>query len=304
MSSSWKSIMKGGNLSVSNLMTNKYVLYLVVFLCVTNLLGYLLMGNLNTLIYFMLIAGLTTFFSKNMIVVLSVSLILANIFTAAGQGSKEGFDGTVRSDISDNIANRTQPAADTAAGAGTDASGNIGNLVRAKILQQKMGGGNASTTSTTNQGLSMTNVTSDGTEVDHDNSHPSIGQHQSQQQPSTDEAFEVSMEGGNALGKQKKSYHVDYASTVEDAYSQLNQILGSDGIKRLTDDTQRLMKQQLQLADAMKSMGPLVSSMAPLIEQTKGLMSGMGGMAGVDLKNIGAFASLAKNLGGSSSSSS
>ena len=34
----------------------------------------------------------------------------------------------------------------------------------------------------------------------------------------------------------------------------LNKIIGGDGIKRLTDDTQKLMNQQLQLAEAMKNM--------------------------------------------------
>jgi hypothetical protein len=86
-----------------------------------------------------------------------------------------------------------------------------------------------------------------------------------------DESFEV--------GRNKKkggSYDIDYASTVEDAYDQLNKILGSDGIKRLTDDTQNLMKQQLQLAESMKSMTPIIQGMGPMLKQAQGILGGMG----------------------------
>ena len=80
-----------------------------------------------------------------------------------------------------------------------------------------------------------------------------------------------------------KPNRIDYASTVEDAYEDLNKILGGDGIKRLTDDTQKLMSQQLQLADAMKGM-------TPLMEQAKSLLQGF------DLKNLGGLGDLTKNL--------
>jgi len=64
-----------------------------------------------------------------------------------------------------------------------------------------------------------------------------------------------------------KKNRIDYASTIEDAYTDLNKILQGDGIKQLTTDTQRLMQQQLELANAMKSM-------SPLLEQAKGLLQG------------------------------
>jgi len=83
----------------------------------------------------------------------------------------------------------------------------------------------------------------------------------------------------------KKGHRVDYAATVEDAYDDLNKILGGDGIKRLTDDTQKLMGQQMQLADAMKSM-------SPLLDQAKSLLQGF------DMENLNGLASLAKGVMG------
>ena len=79
----------------------------------------------------------------------------------------------------------------------------------------------------------------------------------------------------------KKENRIDYASTVEDAYDDLNKILGGNGIKQLTDDTQNLMKQQLQLADAMKSM-------TPLMEQAQNLLQGF------DMKSLSSLAGLTK----------
>jgi len=72
---------------------------------------------------------------------------------------------------------------------------------------------------------------------------------------------------GMDIMSNKKSNRIDYASTVEDAYDDLNKILGSDGMQRLTNDTHKLMEQQVKLADAMKNM-------TPLIDSAKSLMSG------------------------------
>jgi hypothetical protein len=87
----------------------------------------------------------------------------------------------------------------------------------------------------------------------------------------TDEAFEVGRAKRRGAGNQ-----IDYAATVEGAYDELNSILGSEGIKRLTDDTQKLMKQQLQLAESMKGMGPMIQQLEPMMNQAKDLLGGMG----------------------------
>jgi len=101
-----------------------------------------------------------------------------------------------------------------------------------------------------------------------------------------EESFEV---GRNKKGK----YDIDYASTIEDAYDELNKIIGGDGIKKLTGDTQNLMKQQLQLAEAMKSMTPLVEQMGPLMQSVGPMLEQAKGIMGSGSNNI---ADLAKNF--------
>lgn len=102
------------------------------------------------------------------------------------------------------------------------------------------------------------------------------------------------MEESFEVGRNRKSkYDIDYASTIEDAYDELNKIIGGDGIKKLTGDTQNLMKQQMQLAEAMKSMGPLVEQMGPLMQSVGPMLDQAKGIMGNGSNNI---ANLAKNF--------
>lgn len=76
--------------------------------------------------------------------------------------------------------------------------------------------------------------------------------------------------------KNKGGMHsIDYATTIEDAYEHLNSILGKDGIKNLTADTERLLSQQAQLAGSLKDMGPLIEKMGPMMEKAQEMMSNM-----------------------------
>ena len=70
----------GGRLS--KLLTNKYVLYFVVFLAITNILGYLITNKIRPVIYFALISLLTSYFSRNMIVILLVGLLVTNLLVS------------------------------------------------------------------------------------------------------------------------------------------------------------------------------------------------------------------------------
>ena len=76
--------------SVSKLLTNRYVLYLVALLALFNVIGYMMMDKTQIVILFILIGYLMTHFSKNMVIVLLVPLVLVNLLTS-GMMMKEGF---------------------------------------------------------------------------------------------------------------------------------------------------------------------------------------------------------------------
>ena len=188
--------------SFSRFLVNPLALKVVSAIAIINFLGYLVLGNTTAVIYFILIGLIVSFFSKNMILILGVPLLLVNLF-AAGKRTAEGFKGGKE-------------------GAATMAKKEGATTMAKKKTEEKK-----------------------------------------------DEPFEVGRK------KNKGSYNIDYASTVEDAYDELNKIIGGDGVKRLTQDTQGLMKQQLQLTEAMSEMQPMIDQMGPLMDRVQTMMGGL-----------------------------
>ena len=224
--------------AVSKFVTNKWVLNVVAFLALFNVIGYLVMGKLNAVLYFIIFAVLVRYFSKNMTIVLGVPLIFVNLLALKGnmiEGMENSTDNT--SKINGEKKSEDQQKID--------------NLVKNNKNKPD---------SKTSQGLVITNIDA---EASHD----------------TNTGEQQGFEPGR---RKNKGSQIDYAATIEDAYDELNNILGSDGIQRLTNDTQNLMKQQMQLAESMKGIGKLVENIQPMVEQLKGMMGDSNsGMAGV-----------------------
>jgi len=99
--------------------------------------------------------------------------------------------------------------------------------------------------------------------------------------PTTEESFEVGRAKRRGAGPQ-----IDYAATVEDAYDNLNSILGGEGIQKLTTDSQNLMKQQMQLAKSMSDMKPMIESLEPMMKQAQGMLEGMSGENGGGMQGL------------------
>ena len=83
------------------LFTNKYFLYFMVVLSGLNMLGYLVMNNLNAVIFFALIAILVSNFSKNMSIILLISLLATNLLTAK-RIIKEGMESNTNNTNNNN----------------------------------------------------------------------------------------------------------------------------------------------------------------------------------------------------------
>lgn len=232
--------------SLTNLLENKYVLYIVFFLAVSNVLGYIMTGKTKSVIAFILIAYLVSLFSKNMIIILAVPLLVIS-FLMAGNHIREGLTNDTKEPEKGEV--------EVEKGEEKEESNKKAPVKKVappkKIDHQIIDGSDV---------MDPIDSTPEGSE-DLDNT-PKSGM----------------------TTMYKKNNRIDYASTVENAYDDLNKILGGDGIKRLTGDTQKLMGQQMQLAEAMKSM-------TPLLGQAKELLKGF------DLKNLGDITSMAKSFG-------
>ena len=68
---------------INNLLSNKYVLYVVAFLSLTNIIAYLVAQDYNSLLFFAIIGYLVSYFSKNMTVILLCALIITNLLMTA-----------------------------------------------------------------------------------------------------------------------------------------------------------------------------------------------------------------------------
>jgi len=228
------------NSTVSKILTNKWVLNIISFLALFNVIGYMVMGNFNNVIFFIILAVLVRNFSHNMIIVLGTPLLIVNLF-AMKNGIMEGFkDGATKS---------------------------VGD--KDKSTDSSMGKKDEDKTKQTAVSPMLPGTEAPKKEVEEDSDIVSAASVKK-------DSFEV---GRSKNGASK----IDYASTIEDAYDDLNKILGSDGIKRLTDDTQGLMKQQMELAKSMEAMTPLVKSIAPMIGQMQGMMKNMDGAGVMDI---------------------
>ncbi len=65
---------------INSLSKNKMVLYVLYFITVLNVFGYLSMNNFKSFALFTLILYVTTFFSKNTAIILIVPLVITNLF--------------------------------------------------------------------------------------------------------------------------------------------------------------------------------------------------------------------------------
>jgi len=54
------------------------VLYIMLVIAVVNVVGYLMMGNFEAVVFFAIVAYLSTFFTKNMVIVFLVSILATN----------------------------------------------------------------------------------------------------------------------------------------------------------------------------------------------------------------------------------
>lgn len=217
--------------NTKNLLENKFVLYLVFFLALVSVFSYIVSNNYAPVLLFLLIAILTYYFSKNMIIILGaaivgthlVSLINGtNIFNGGNrEGFVEGADDDKDDKNSDNNSKHTKkataddtPPADDTATEETDTKGTATKETAAKNTSKKSGFTNQSITPAA---LNLPNV-------------------------------------DNLAAKDDK------AKRTERAYDLLESGLGGgDG------DTKDLLNKQVQLMDQMKQITPILQQTMGLV---------------------------------------
>ena len=173
-------------LNLKSLLSDKNVLRIISIISVLNLMGYVMVRNLDAVAFFVIVGFLTTYFSKNMIIVLLTAMISTNF------------------------------------------------LVVSRIAQTSIEGMKASRKSTSNI---KDDIIKDDSEIE-------------------------------ATGHPGK---LDNAATFEAAHENLQNILGPDTIKKMSDDTQRLMAKQQGLQESLESLMPAVNKSMETLEKFGGM---------------------------------
>ena len=221
---------------------NKMVLYFSLFLAVTTILGFLLLKKWHAVVFFVLIAFILSFITNNMAIILLISIFGANLAllkdsvregmedstTSTTIGSKKSTGNTSTGKSSNSSSHKT--------GSGTG-SGNV-----------KQKGSNKENDITTALS-SSTSSTHNNTEsmVDGDSGYDFVSVHKDKK-----------AKNGND--------RLDYASTLESAYDNLETMLDGNSLGKLTEDTQRLMKTQQELFKTMETMAPMVGQAKSMLE--------------------------------------
>ena len=226
---------------VSKLLTNKYFLYFMVFLASTNMLGYLVTNKLNALIFFALVGLITFQFSKNMAVVLLVAIIATN-FLMSTNLIREGLE----NQSTDNTSN-------------TNSSTNSSTNSTTSKMDDTTNNNNLTNDSSNNLTNDSSNNSSNNIDINNKDLNKKIG---------TNDEPEGVVQSSNIKGKTEEHFgpRLDYAATIEQSYQNLDELLGSDSIKQLSTDTQKLMAQQQNLFNTMNQMAPVLEGATNMLK--------------------------------------
>lgn len=208
------------NLSfLKSLLKDKYVLYIVLFFAVTNLFGYLMMRNFDAVMFFLVVGFLSSYFSKNMIIVLLIAILSTNFLVGTKLFGKKIYEGMTAMKAKSSDAKETDAKASTKKAATKKAVDK-----KAKKTKEHM------------DTLSPASINDNEDDFD---------------------------DNEEITGAKPK---VNFASTLESAYDNLDKLLSSDAINKMTSDTQRLAEKQKVLMGNIDKLGPMMNNAQNLLQ--------------------------------------
>jgi hypothetical protein len=124
LSSGFKSVESGA----TALSTDKNVLYIMLVIAVVNVLGYLMLGNFEAVVFFAIVAYLSTFFTKNMVIVFLIAILATNFLMVSkvnyfrNVAAKEGMKNKDDKDVSKDKKEKPTPSSSPSPSASPSAS--------------------------------------------------------------------------------------------------------------------------------------------------------------------------------------
>lgn len=211
-------------MKLNKILQSKFLLYVVAIIALVYVVQLLNEGNNNLVAVFVVIALLSSYFSKNMIVNLGIAIV-ATILVGSANILQEGFDDKEGMGHNKKEGLREKQAY-------------ILNVDDECVKASK---------EDCAEGECYTN----------NKCTEKFGQR------SVPKSTPASVDGK----PEKPGDRIDYASTLELAYDNLQDMLGEGGVKGLTDETKRLVSQQQNLMESLKTMTPVLKTAKKTLEQ-------------------------------------
>jgi hypothetical protein len=213
---------------LNKLIENKNFYYVMIVLTVIHIFMYLFNKTYTAVAVLILSSIIVYNFNKKPVIVLLTSLILTHIFVA----NKRLYEG-----LENNNEIKNNERIDKLKNTDPELAESAKKLDKDSVDEKKQ------------------NIK----QKIKDQNNPDMNKNTTDENEPIPESFEVGRKGAVRL---------DHAATIETAYDDLQNILGSDGIGKLTDDTKKLMNQQKNLFEAM-------NQLAPAVKETMGMLEGL-----------------------------
>tara|TARA_B100000686_G_C16718673_1_gene933557 strand:- start:929 stop:1633 length:705 start_codon:yes stop_codon:yes gene_type:complete len=204
---------------------SKVVLYIVLFVAIIHVIGYLGAKDLQTLSFFIATGVLSTYFSRNILINLLTAIVATNLFHI-GNGNREGMVGGP-DDEDDEDENDD------------DDEDNEDSVAMKKKKPKK----------------------------------------KEDKEAYTQKNIRISSPASLTAEKEKDGHvgkRIDYAATLEQAYDNLQNMLGSDGMKGLAGETRNLVEQQKRLVTSLKDIAPALAGAKETMDTLKEGMPNLG----------------------------
>lgn len=245
-------------MDMNSLLRSRNALYLVLALAVMNLFSYLMLKQLDAVAFFIIVGFLATYFSKNMIVILLSSMISTFILVQVRLLGNSGREGMETMDASGNVIKDEEETEEKKEEQPTETETEASpSMPITKAQREKItAGGDIKKNEQTEKFTQQLNPARYNARDDDDTP--------------------------------RHKPKVDYTSTLESAYDNLDKLLSSDAIRNMSDDTSRLAEKQQKLMGNIEKLQPIMDKASSVLKGLdipgiSGLMSGIQGR----LKGLG-----------------
>lgn len=235
-------------------LSNQTVLYVVFGLSLASLLGYVMTDKTDAVVFFLLAGYITTHFSKNMTVVMLVSLLVTNLIFTVGR-MREGMEN--KGDAKDKGTKSQKAAGEN-------------RMPTDEDLELAEG--------QTPGGMRPASGSMDAAMVgEKDPATMAASLNGKQKKASTN----TEVQGHTAADKKKKS---------DVAYSYFEKAMNEGGIDKLSDDMDDMVAKHEKLETMINNMGPIIDKAGKLLDKVN--TTNIGGIGDIVNKMSGVFGKL------------